>query len=453
MMGARKTVIVGAGQTGLSCLRFLTSTTDDELTFIDTRDHPPRLDECRVNYPSVRIYTGALPEAILLQADRIVISPGLALTDPVWQTIKQAKIPIIGDVELFVHVAKAPIIAVTGSNGKGTVITWLKTICDAANQSAIACGNIGLPVLDALLDQDIPQWYLVELSSFQLLSTYSLKAHSAIVLNISDDHLDYHGTMEAYQAAKHRIYHDCQHPVINRDDPRAFPMAFTHPSLKGIGLAPPQSEEDYGIITYDDEIWLAKGEKAIFDTRALRVVGSHNWSNALAVMALADTMKLPFDALLQGLNTFDGLDHRCQWIADHHGVTIYNDSKGTNVGATMAAISAVGQRLNGSGKIILLMGGQGKGADFSILMELILRFVKQIYVFGQDALIIQKTFEDHVNVTVVSSLKEAVDYAIEQAQSGDSVLLSPACASYDMFSGFADRGRQFTHCVLDKLAQ
>ncbi len=443
------TVIVGLGQTGLSCLRFLTHYQPERsVAVVDTRQAPPQLADCQTQYPNVPIYLGELPEALLFSATQIVVSPGLPLHGDIWDKCRARDIAIIGDIELFAQYAKAPIIGITGSNGKGTVTTLVTNMALAAGQNAIACGNIGYSALDALLDAPTPDWYVAELSSFQLLSTYSLHTYAAVILNLTPDHLDYHQTMQHYLRAKQRIYQHCIHPIINRDAPichQDYPFEVKPISY---GLQPPPTAADYGIVSKHGKTWLAKGEVARFPADVLRIVGQHNWQNALAAMAITDCMQLPNEAIKQGLTTFTGLAHRCQWVAQHHGVTWYNDSKGTNVAATEAAITGVATTLT-TGKIILLMGGQAKGADFKQLIPTAKQYVRTIYVFGEDANAIETALSSATTVIGVTDLADAVAQAKYTAQAGDSVLLSPACASFDMFANFVKRGEQFIQLVKD----
>lgn len=443
------TVIVGLGQTGFSCLRFLRKQEPAiSIAMMDTRESPPQLSACLTQYPDVPVYLKGLVPALLLSAKRIIVSPGISLASDVFKQCHANNIPIIGDIELFAQYSKAKIIGITGSNGKGTVTTLLTEMAMAAGQQALACGNIGYAALDALLEVSQPDWYVMELSSFQLLSTCSLQTYSAVVLNISPDHLDYHETMEHYCRSKQRIYQDCLYPVINRDDPFSYQDYPFKTKPRSYGLSPAPTAADYGLIKKGNDYWLAQGDNALIAVSQLKIIGKHNWQNALASIAIAKAMDLPDAAIIKVLSSFTGLPHRCQWVGEHKGVKWYNDSKGTNIGATEVAISAVGGTQS-QGRLLLIMGGQGKGADFRLLNPVINQYVHAIYVYGEDADKIIEALHPDTEITRVADLAEAVSCASIAAQPGDSVLLSPACASYDMFSGFAHRGDCFVKLVKD----
>lgn len=446
-MSHQKTVIIGAGQTGLSCLRFLKSKEKAHtVQIIDTRLSPPKLADCYRIDPHLDVILGELPEAALYAATRVIVSPGIRLDDAIGARCQAKQIPIISDVALFSEYAKAPVIGITGSNGKGTVTMLVKEMAKCAGKQAVACGNIGYPVLDALCDLPVPDWYIAELSSFQLASTPSLKTHAAVILNISADHLDYHGTLAHYKKSKQRIYTHCAQPIVNRDAMDCYQgCVFATPPLS-YGLNPAPTDQDVGLIQYNNQMYFAQGQHPVMPVADLKIVGQHNWYNALAAIAIAQSMSLPIEAVKTALRRFAGLAHRCQWVGQKNGVNWYNDSKGTNVGASMAAIQAVALQ-HSQGALLLLMGGQAKGADFTTLIPAIKQSVKQIYAFGQDADLIKSALSDATTVTVVPDLKTAVIQANQIASSGDSVLMSPACASYDMFKGFADRGEYFTACV------
>lgn len=435
-------VIVGLGQTGLSVLRYF-ARQGMPCVVCDSRDEPPGMALFKKEFPHITTYFGALPEAVLLQAQRIILSPGLARTTPVIAKAIAKHIPVIGDIELFVQHAKAPIIAITGTNAKGTVTTMVGEILIAAGLRVLLGGNIGIPALD-LLVEPIPNYYVLELSSFQLESTFSLQAAVATILNISDDHLDYHGTLTEYIAAKQRIYQGAQKAVACATDPNTHPL---NPAQAAhchyFGLTPPHAKQSFGLQDHK----LMYGNTEIMPIQALKVFGQHNVLNALAASALAVAIGIPLDAIRQGLSHFSGLAHRCTHVGTWNGVAWYNDSKGTNVGATSAALSGLGPTVNG--QIILIAGGQAKNQDFCPLQTWCSRYVKTLILFGQDAAQLQQALSDSVpEVVLVKDLTDAVRCAASASQSGDMVLLSPACASLDMFKSYAARGDAFTTLVL-----
>lgn len=436
-----KTTIIGLGKTGLSCARYLAQH-GDELTICDTRDTPPGLAELDNSGLKAQRHFGALDSTLLAQADRIVISPGVSIHHPALAAAREKNIPILGDVELFAQKITAPVIAITGSNGKSTVTTLVGLMAQAAGLNAVVAGNIGVPVCD-LLDQPEAELYVLELSSFQLATTYSLKPAAATVLNVTPDHLDWHGDFHDYQQSKLRVYHNAKHCIYNRDD--AYTVS-SHNASYSFGVSAPQNDSEFGL----HDGYLMQGKKQLFAIADLKLVGLHNQLNALAALALGTAIDLSLDAMQQVLHTFTGLAHRCQWVTEHHGVQWYNDSKATNIASTISSLTSVAPLVQG--KIVLIAGGDAKGADLRELQPIVQQTVRSIIVFGKDAPGFQAALKDCTEVIRVANLQQAVATAAEQAQSGDAVLLAPACASIDMFTDYQQRGTLFKEEVL-KLCQ
>ncbi|MBI5447870.1 MAG: UDP-N-acetylmuramoyl-L-alanine--D-glutamate ligase [Gammaproteobacteria bacterium] len=431
-------IILGLGVTGFSCAKYFAR---EGIAFeiVDTRPHPPLLSEFSAQFPTVPVHLGGLYETVLKQADEIILSPGISPHLPELVALKNQGLSIIGDVELFARVARAPIIVITGSNAKGTVTTLVSEMIKQAGQAVLVGGNIGTPCLD-LLSAPVPKVYVLELSSFQLESTHSLHPYAATILNISADHLDRHGNMANYIAAKQGIYSHCQYAVYNSDDKATYPTCLTD-SFKHITFGLMSPHADFHLLTENDQTYLAHHQQKLLSTRDLKILGTHNWANALAALALGSTLSLPLDAMRAALLSFSGLPHRCQWIGEWDHIPWYDDSKGTNVGASLAAIQGLGPTL--SGKIVLIAGGMGKGADFTLMQEALSNYVKTAILFGQDAPLLAQAFKTHTDIIRVTSLAEAVLAAKNSATQGDIVLLSPACASLDMFKDYHHRGEMF----------
>lgn len=436
-------IIVGLGKTGLSCARYLKQR-NIPIAIVDNRQEPPGLQELRQVMPDVPVYLGDFRETILTSAAVLVVSPGVSLKEPVLAKCIARGIPAIGDIELFARQAKAPIVAITGSNAKSTVTTLVGKMAQCAGHHVCVGGNIGIPALE-LLSEDKPDLYVLELSSFQLETTQSLQAAAATILNISVDHMDRYSALAEYIHAKQRIYPHCHVAVYNRDDPQTTPHCSTKKTIS-FGLSEPH-DNGLGLRHVANQFYLAQGETLLLPTQQLRIKGRHNWSNALAALALGSALQFPMPAMLSALQHFSGLPHRCQWLADHHGVKWYNDSKGTNVGATIAAIEGLGADIQG--KLILIAGGIGKGADFSPLYTPVAKYVKTLVLIGQDAPQLAQTLGNATQILHAGSMKNAIYLAAEAAHHGDAVLLSPACASFDMFRDFEHRGEVFANLVKD----
>lgn len=435
---ASRTLIVGLGSTGLSCARFL-ARQGVEVAITDSRAQPPALEQLRAELPDIPLFVGGFNEAAFARAERIVLSPGVSLEEPFLARAQTRGVEVIGDIELFARAATAPVVAITGTNGKSTVTTLVGEMAIAAGKEVRVGGNLGTPALD-LLDDTRADFYVLELSSFQLETTYSLAGHTAALLNLSPDHLDRYRNQEAYGLAKQRIFRNAALQVVNRDDAPVLALADAARPMRGFTLGVP-APGDFGLRRRDDREWLAQGEDLLLPADELRMAGRHNLANALAALAIGTGMGLAMDAMLETLRQFPGLPHRTQWLREHQGVTWYNDSKGTNVGATEAAIAGM------SGPVVLIAGGEGKGQDFTPLARVMAAAGRGAVLIGRDALLIEQVLRDVVPVVHARSMEEAVACADEMAVPGDCVLLSPACASFDMFENYVQRGRVFAAAV------
>lgn len=432
--------VVGLGVTGLSVARFFAKS-NAAFALFDSRLEPPKLAQFRHEFPNVELHLGELNGEILSDFDEIILSPGLSLKEAAIQQAISQGVKVIGDIDLFVRNAKAPIIAITGSNAKSTVTTLVGLMAENAGLNVGVGGNLGTAVLD-LLDME-RQLYVVELSSFQLETTEMLGAKVAAVLNVSDDHQDRYDNFMAYHSAKMRIYFGAEHVVVNRDDPLTQPPLSAGKKISSFGFSRPDFNQ-FGLLMVDNKEFLAYQFEPLLPTSALKIRGRHNIANALAALAIGDAANLPLNSMLSTLKNFKGLPHRCEWVDDVSGVEYLNDSKGTNVGATLAAIEGF------SGldyKLILIAGGDGKGADFSPLKSAIASHVRALIVLGKDAKAIAALAEKEIQVYFASDMADAVAQAHSFAQRGDKVLLSPACASLDMFKSYVDRGEQFVAAV------
>ncbi|MEB0008069.1 UDP-N-acetylmuramoyl-L-alanine--D-glutamate ligase [Pseudomonas sp. MH9.2] len=434
-------IVVGLGKSGMSLVRFLAKQ-GVSFAVADTRDNPPELATLRQDYPHVEVRCGELDVEFLCRADELYVSPGLALATPALQQAAARGVKLSGDIELFARNAKAPIVAISGSNAKSTVTTLVGEMAVAAGKRVAVGGNLGTPALD-LLDDSV-ELYVLELSSFQLETTDQLGAEVATVLNVSEDHMDRYSGLPAYHLAKHRIFRGARQVVVNRQDALSRPLIGEGLPCWTFGLNTPDFH-GFGLREENGEKYLAFQFDNLMPVRELKIRGAHNQSNALAALALGHAVGLPFDAMLSALRTFTGLAHRCQWLRERAGVNYYDDSKATNVGAALAAIEGLGVDI--AGKLVLIAGGDGKGADFSALRAPVAAYCRVVVLLGRDAELLAKTFGDAVPLVRVKTLDEAVQRAAEWAQSGDAVLLSPACASLDMFKNFEERGRVFAHAV------
>ncbi|MGK4330445.1 UDP-N-acetylmuramoyl-L-alanine--D-glutamate ligase [Lonsdalea quercina] len=424
----KKVVIIGLGLTGLSCVDFFL-TRGVTPRVVDTRVSPPGLDKLP---EQVERYVGGLQEAWLMDSDLIVASPGIALATPALCDAADAGIEIVGDIELFCREAQAPIVAITGSNGKSTVTTLVGEMARAAGWSVGVGGNIGVPALE-LLKQEC-QLYVLELSSFQLETTYSLHAAAATILNVTEDHSNrYPLGLQQYRAAKLRIYENAAVCVVNADDALTMPVRGADDRCLSFGV----DVGNYHLNRQQGETWLRVNGERVINTRELKLVGQHNYTNALAALALADTVGIPRASALAALTDFTGLAHRFQLVLDRNDVRWINDSKATNVGSTEAALSG----LHIDGTLHLLLGGDGKSADFSPLKPYLQGDNVRLYCFGRDGDLLAALRPDIAQRT--ETMAQAMTLISQQVSPGDVVLLSPACASLDQFRNFEQRGDEF----------
>jgi UDP-N-acetylmuramoylalanine--D-glutamate ligase len=446
--------VVGLGATGLSAIRYL-SRHGAAVRAWDTRGEAPAAQAVREEFPGLPVALGAIDERALADCDWVLLSPGVPRELPAVVNAIGRGVPVLGDVELFVRdrgsvLPDALLMAVTGTNGKSTVTEMAGSIARGASLRAVVAGNIGLPVLDLLVDSEqralagepLPQAVVLELSSFQLESTVALDADAAAMLNLSEDHLDRHGSLAAYTAAKARIFEGARAQVLNRDDTASMAMRRAGCGLRTFGTGEPAGDAEFGLRRHDGEPWLTRGTRLLMPQAALPLPGLHNAANALAAVALADAAGVDVSAAPAALAGFGGLPHRVQLIAEIDGVAFYDDSKGTNVGATVAALSGFPRPL------VLIAGGDGKGQDFSPLARAMGEAVRAVVLIGADAARIDAALAaSGVSRERAASLEEAVARARALARPGDAVLLSPACASYDMFRNYVHRAQVFLRAV------
>lgn len=430
----RKVAIIGLGVSNMPVIRFVIGQDPSDLTIFDTRENPPLAGSLP---DGLELVLGPLDAQVLKEFQLIVISPGISIFDPQIEEAARAGVEVVGDIELFARVANAPIIGITGSNGKSTVTALTGFIAKKAGIRVAIGANFGNPVFD-ILNPDI-ELYVLELSSFELETTRSLHLKAATILNVSEDHLDrYHGDIEEYAAYKRRIYDSCDYVVVNRDDRRTYPQKSADRQTS-FGL----DNRDYGRLKEDGETYLTVNGEKVINTCDMKICGTHNELNALACMALSDALEIPRQVQLEALREFVGLEHRCQLVRTIENVSFYNDSKATNVASAQAAIEGLCER-HPQG-IILLGGGLGKGQDFTPLKKYIGKEVSDIFAFGKDA---QKLLDlDAKRCHKVINMREALNQACAVAKAGQAILLSPACASFDQFKGFEDRGRIFVYLV------
>lgn len=438
-------VVIGLGKTGVSCVRWLRAQ-GVAVRVLDTRDNPPGLDAVRAEFPGLEIHLGSFRADWLESARVVVVSPGVAIADPSIVAAAAKGVEIIGDIELFArHLRKtgsqAKVVGITGSNGKSTVTALVGEMAQVAGCNAAIGGNFGTPALDLLADG--VDLYVLELSSFQLETTHSLALAGGTVLNLSEDHMDRYPSFADYGMSKQRIFAHCGCAVVNRDDEWSAPRGAFAGRVITFGAG--SSETGFGIdaragaraITLDGEVLLA--------VDAMRIKGTHNQLNAMAALGLGISAGLPLPAMLQALRGFAGLAHRCRFVAESGGVAWYNDSKGTNIGATAAALAGFGENIRG--KVVLIAGGLGKDQDFRLLDPHVRAHVRHVVLIGQDAPVIRAALSEQEKLVDAASMDEAVVLCAGLAQPGDVVLLSPACASFDMYSGYDARGKHFEQLV------
>ena len=431
------TLIVGLGKSGLSCAQFL-ARQGESVAVTDSRISPPGLDVLHEQLPDVPVFVGGFDEAAFDAAQRLIISPGVSLQEPLVQRALARGVEVSGDIALFASCAEAPIVAITGSNGKSTVTTLLGAMVKRSGRKVLVGGNIGVPALD-LLAQPTPDLYVLELSSFQLETATAMNAAVSVVLNISEDHMDRYQDLADYSRAKQAVFNGAAIRVFNRDDPRVVAMAAGDKPPRWFTLGHPVDGE-YGLSEQGGESWLACGQERLMRAVDVGMVGRTNLANALAALAMGDALGLSRDAMIATLADFSGLAHRCQLVMRRNGTAWYNDSKATNVGATLAAVNGFEEGL------VLIAGGDGKGADFTPLHNIGDR-LSSLIVMGKDGEKIASVLQESVPCQRANSMTQAVEMASKLAAPGDSVLLSPACASFDMFDGFEARGQQFISAV------
>ncbi len=446
----KSVLVLGLGETGLSLARYL-SAQGARLRVADSRAEPPGVATLRSELPQADVHCGPFTDELLQGIDRIAISPGVPLAEPFVQRAIARGIPVEGDIELLAqqlatnnYRRNTKVIAITGANGKTTVTSMVGAMCAAAGLDTQVAGNISPAVLDALRERDQqPQVWVLELSSFQLETTYTLDADAAVVLNVTEDHLDrYAGSMDAYAAAKARIFQGRGVQVLNRDDERSAAMKIAARRQLSFGLNPPASDNEWGITREGAVTWLMQGAQKIMRADELQVSGLHNVANALAALALCRALGLPLAPLLNALRDFKGLPHRVEKVAEIAGITYYDDSKGTNVGATEAALKGLGK------PALVILGGDGKGQDFSPLKEAVAKHARAAVLIGRDAPLIEKAIGGCGKpILQAHDMDDAVRIATANAQAGDAVLMSPACASFDMYRNYLHRAEVFIAAV------
>ncbi len=443
---AGTTLVVGLGKSGLSAVRVLKAL-GATVAATDSRVDPPGLPVLREAFPDVPCHLGGFAPEAFAGAARLLVSPGVAVATPVIATAAARGVPVWGDIELLARLTRAPVAAITGSNGKSTVTTLLGAMTERAGIRAAVGGNLGTPALDLWLwgearaEADLPpELYVLELSSFQLETTQSLNARVATVLNISPDHMDRYPTLDDYIAAKRRVFHGDGVMVLNADDPVVMAMAEPGRNVLRFTLDEPD-ERGFGLWRDGGETWLARGRERWIAASELKIGGDHNLANALAALAMGHALGLRREAMLGALREFPGLAHRTTLVLEQAGVRWFDDSKGTNVGATVAAVRGL------PGPVVLIAGGEGKSQDFAPLRAALNGKARAVVLIGRDAPLIAAALGDSVPLHLTADMDQAVARAAQLAQPGDSVLLSPACASFDMFSGYEERGAVFAVAV------
>ncbi|NCF73450.1 MAG: UDP-N-acetylmuramoyl-L-alanine--D-glutamate ligase [Gammaproteobacteria bacterium] len=433
---AARDLVVGLGATGLSIARYM-QRNDIVATYFDSRDQPPGIEELKEICPDAKVMLGGsrLPRSI----ERIIASPGVSDSHPLIAKALKKKIEVVSDIELFAEAANAPVIAVTGSNGKSTVTTLLYHMCRSDGREVLAGGNLGEPALDLLI-QEQPDVYVLELSSFQLHRTQNLPAEVAVLLNVAADHLDWHADENEYRQAKYRVFREARAAVINRADEAAAKFAERCDRVVSFGLDAPE-DGHYGLRVDADQTYLARGETLLLSTRELAMYGLHNQLNALAALAAGDLLGLDMAAMLQVLIEFPGLPHRMQFVARIGAVDYINDSKATNVAAAVASIESIDTML------VLVAGGDGKGGDFSDLAGAVENKLRAAVLIGTDAEKIAHALDTVMPVSFADTMGAAVSMAAKFAESDDTVLLAPACASLDQYSNYMERGDAFCQAV------
>ncbi len=429
-------LVAGLGKTGLSIARYL-KRSDLDAVFYDSRTEPPGVADLRSMWPDSKLLLGAatLPSGVA----RVIASPGIEPRHALIRAAQVHGLDVVSDIEIFAREADAPFVAITGTNGKSTVTTLVYHMCAADGRKVLAGGNLGEPALD-LLDEDRPDIYVLELSSFQLERTFNLPASVSILLNVSPDHLDWHGSIEDYEAAKYRIFREAQAAVVNRADARAVAAVKGIKRVVSFGMDEPEDGQ-FGIRFEDERRFLAFGDRLLLAVDEMAIFGLHNQANALASMAAGQLLGLSHSAMLQVLIEFPGLPHRMQWVARLDDVDYVNDSKATNVAAAIAAVKSV------DGPVVLIAGGDGKGGDFDELAEAIDARLVGAVLIGKDAEAIGEALDTMTPKEYATDMNAAVGAAAKLAAPGTTVLLAPACASLDQYSNYGARGDAFIDAV------
>ena len=439
-------LVIGLGESGLAMARWL-AREGASVRVADSREAPPNVDVLRAAVPEAELVCGEFAECTFAAIDLMAISPGVPVQTPAVQAAAGRGVPLVSEIELFAwgvrkHAPSSRIVAITGSNGKTTTTALTAHLLNAAGVTAVACGNISPSALDALMaaqdSQSMPSVWVLELSSFQLETTHSLAAAAATVLNISEDHLDRHDGMAGYAAAKARVFDGCAAMVLNRDDEYSAGWRRVGRHCVSFGLEPAPQPGDYGI----DGGWLVRGGERLIAIEMLPIAGLHNAANVMAALALCEAVGVEPERALTGLATFTGLAHRLEKVAEVAGVTYFDDSKGTNVGATLAALQGLGR------KVAIILGGEGKGQDFSPLRLPLARHARAVALIGRDAPMIAAAIDGcGVPVRFCADMEAAVRWCAHEVRGGDAVLMSPACASFDMFRNYAHRAEVFVEAV------
>ncbi len=435
------TLVVGMGMTGLSVVRYLHGL-GEQVVVVDSRDLPPGMKLLKEKFPDVELHTGKFKSALFTSARRIVVSPGVAMSEAALQEAKEQGVEITGDMDLFAHEVNAPVVGITGSNGKSTVTTLLAEMAKCAGIDSAVGGNIGMPVLDIVKDDyDL---YVLELSSFQLETLQNLPMEVAVVLNISPDHMDRYKDLSDYIMTKQEVYRNAKTCIINRDDELSGNQLCACADSIGFTMKVP-ANNDFGLREYDGVEWLCHGDDRLLSVEDIKIKGAHNIANVLAALAMGSVLNIPQRFMLETIKNFSGLEHRMQWVAEKDGVNWFNDSKATNVGASVAAIEGL------PGMHVLIAGGDAKDADFAQLGDVAGQHLRAAVLIGCDANLIEQVLNGVVPIVHAADMDEAVIKASELAQAGDNVLLSPACASFDMYRNFEHRGQVFVEAVRERV--
>lgn len=445
-LAGTRILVLGLGESGLAMARWCARNAA-VVTVADSRVNPPNAERLSKDLPGVRLVTGPFDEALLEKQEIVAISPGVPVAEAVVQKAIVGGLPVVSEIELFMQGLRrlspaAVVLAITGSNGKTTTTALTSALAASTGRRSVAAGNISPSALDALMsaedENSFPEVWVLELSSFQLETTHRLAPQAAAVLNVSEDHLDRYDGLDAYAAAKARILDGASVAVLNRQDVRVSAMQSETRKTVTFGLDAPPNPEDFGLV----DGWIVKGERRLVEQRALKLVGTHNAANAMAALALCEAASIPVAQVIDSLAGFSGLPHRVEWVDRVSGVDYYDDSKGTNVGATLAALEGMGR------KVAIILGGDGKGQDFSPLAPAVAAHARHVALIGRDAALIADAIAaTGVSMTRCADMPEAVKSSAAAAQTGDAVLLSPACASLDMYRNYAHRAEVFIAAV------